>query len=200
MSTLGNPRNPVLHIGWWRNGYHEYTRDDEPTATAAEVGQTGPTNREIRKRGALIAALICVAWVLGGGVGWALLLPVNSAFAAVPVLVAIGGLAALPVSPWLGWKYAHDARSGKSFWRMTLWTVALSDLVVVVAFEALAAIAVLVNHDPNWVGDILLAIPVGLVIYSLGLVIFGLPGLLLAIPSCWYWEHAMRRRFAAGTE
>lgn len=156
---------------------------------------SGPTDHVIRTRGALTAALICAAWVIVGVLGWALLVKFNSALGAVPALMALGGLAALPASSWLGWRYAHDARTGSSFWRMTGWTVLLSDLVVVVALEATAAIAVVVNHDPNWISGLLAAIPGGIAIYIIGLLIFGLPGLILAIPSSWYWERAMRRAF-----
>jgi hypothetical protein len=190
---MNEQRTPVLHIGWWRNGFHDYGRLEEPRMKPDRIV---PSDRDVRNRGAIIAALICAAWTIGGAIGWLLLLPVNSTLAAVPALIAIAGLAALPASCWLGWRYAHDARTGHAFWRMTVLSVLLSDLVVVVTFEVLAAIAVLVNTDPNWLFGVVAAVPGGLLIYSIGLLIFGLPGLILAIPSCWYWEYAMRRSFS----
>jgi hypothetical protein len=47
-------QTPALHIGWWRNGYHQYERDDQPTeptpdeqgdALAANAGPTRGSRR-----------------------------------------------------------------------------------------------------------------------------------------------------------
>ena len=170
-----------------------------------KVSPMPPANREIRKRGAVLAAAICLAWIIGGGIGWLVLLPINSAVAAVPALVALGGLAALPGFTFLGWRYALRAIASRdAFLPMTALVVLISDLVVVGAMIVAAAVAAitgfveldLANMAAAALWGIVQAAIGCIVLYVIGLLIFGLPGLLLAVPSSWYWEHRMRSAFS----
>jgi hypothetical protein len=166
------------------------------------VTSSATLDRELRPRGALLAAAICLAWIAAGGIGWALLLPINSAVAAVPALVGLGGLAALVPFTFLGWHYAPLAVTSRTTsLRMTTWVVLMSDLMVVLAALVAAASAALTNYVERSLVDLgvdifwgaATGVAGGMLLYVLGLLIFGLPSLLLAIPSSLYWERVMRR-------
>jgi hypothetical protein len=143
---------------------------------------------QVRKHGAKVAAAISALWIAGGVVVALWLNALRSGFVVVLAYVVVGAIAALPVSTWLGWRLAPLAvRSRKAFLRMTLWTVVLTDIeLAVVAGFALAVI----THS---FGALLLA-PLAVV---MGLLIYGLPGLAIAIPSAWWWEHVLRSTFTS---
>ena len=203
MSDIGNDPTSVLHIGWWRNGYHAYDRAVEQAVTPVAGKQSGPTDREIRKEGAILAATICLTWISIGVIGSVVLAVVSSGFVAVPALIAVAGTVALPVFTWLGWRYAHAAKTRKAFLPMTILGVLLTDLEIVLSLLMVGLVAFVldwlsVGHS-TMAADGLWLVPKALaaaaLLYAFGLLIFGLPGLLLAIPSAWFWEHDMRRTF-----
>jgi hypothetical protein len=140
----------------------------------------------IRLHGAKVAAAITLLWLVGSLVLTIWLYALASSFVALPALVLIGAIAALPVSAWLGWWLGPLAiRSRKAFLRMVFWAVFLTD--VELAVVASIGFAISTRHL-----EALLLAPLAFV---LGLLIYGLPGLALAIPSAWWWEHVMRRTF-----
>jgi hypothetical protein len=147
-----------------------------------------PTDREIRKRGALIAAAISLAWLTAGIIGSLWLDAIHSSFVLLPALVLIGAIAALPVSTGLGWRLAPRAvRSRKAFLPMIVWTILLTDVEI----AAVASFAVAATTRQF---QALLLAPLAVVF---GLIIYGLPGLAIAIPSAWCWENVMRRTFSS---
>jgi hypothetical protein len=144
------------------------------------------TNGGIQEKGAWTAAAISSAWLVGGVVGALVLAALGSSLVIVPALVAIGALAALPVSFVLGWKLTPRAVTSRSaFWPMTLLSVLLTDLELAVVSGLLVGLM-----DRNAVT----AVGWTVIAAGFGLVIYGLPGLALAIPSAWFWEHKMRQR------
>lgn len=174
----GAERRPALHIGWWRNGFHPYGRVREP----AKVSEM-----DIQTRGAFLATRISMAWLAGSVVLALILWVINSQFVVVPVLVAIGAVAALPVSFVLGWLLAVRAvRSRTAFLPMVVLTVLLTDIEIGVV---VGVAAVAMSGNLTGLAYTAIAIPFGLLFY-------GLPGLAIAVPSAWFWEHRMRRRFS----
>jgi hypothetical protein len=141
-------------------------------------------DRQIRKRGAQVAAAICLVWLAAGAAAAVVLSALGSGYAAAPAAVALGGLAALPVASGLGWQLAPLAvGSRKAFLRMTIAVVLLTDLEIALGYAVLVAVF----------GNIGSAFFVAVIAIPVGLMIYGLPGLAMAIPSAWYWEHVMRR-------
>ena len=146
---------------------------------------------QIRRHGAKVAAAISVVWITVGIVGTLWLNALGSSLMGIPALMLAGGIAALPVSTWLGWRLAPRAvRSGKAFRRMTLWTVVLTDAEIAIG----VTLGILLTSLRF---EALLFLPLGFVI---GLVIYGLPGLAMAIPSAWVWERAVRNTFPEATQ
>ena len=89
---------------------------------------------------------------------------------------------AIPVAAVLGWHFggSYETR-GDRFWSMTLLSVIGTDLL----FGFLLG----VNLGPATVMELAV----------LGLVLLGLPGLLIAAISASLWSHFMRRRFSEPT-
>ena len=176
MSDLGKDQTSALHIGWWRGGRIVYELTPRPT------------ERQIRKRGALVAAAICLVWLAAGVVSAVVQFGVGSGYAAAPAAIGFAALAALPVASTLGWCLAPlGVQSRKAFLPMTIGVVLFTDLELTLGYAGLVAIF---GNPGSALFVAVFAIPVGLAI-------FGLPGLAMAIPSAWYWEHVMRRTFTA---
>lgn len=142
--------------------------------------------QRVMEQGAFLAAGISTAWLVGAVVLALALSAIGSSFVLIPVLVGIGAVAAMPVSFVLGWKLAMRAvRSRKAFWPMVGLTVLLTDIEIALV-AGLGAVVLTGN-----LGGLLytaIGIPYGLALY-------GLPGLAMAIPSAWFWEHRMRQTF-----
>jgi hypothetical protein len=177
MRDQARQRIPLLHIGWWRGGR---------MGAYEPAGQ--PTDRQIKKRGAIVAGAISLAWIGVGTGGAVVLYGLGSGYYAAPAYVAIGALAALPVASALGWRLGPlAARSRSAFARMTFGVVVFTDVEIAVLWFGIGG---LVTGTPS-------ALIYGLIAIPFGLLVFGLPGLAMAIPSAWYWEHVMRRTFSA---
>lgn len=211
MSDISKDRPSALHIGWWRQGYHEYDRAEESMTNPVTPEHAGSREGEIRKR-AMVAAAISMAWLIGGCAGWFALRVLGSDFEVVPGLIAVGGAVALLPSALLGRRYAPSAvETGRAFLPMAIWVVLLTDLEVVLAAFLSAAAVIFVGFngyaalDPITLGtnlfwDALRGVAGAVAIYLLGLLIFGLPGLAMGLPSAWFWQHRMRRKFTTSTE
>jgi hypothetical protein len=85
-------RTPVLNIGWWRNGYHEYDRPAEETVKPVVDGPTRPTDRDVRIRGAVVAVAISMLWLTvsaAGGGGRAIDYVLQSLLYGSPIYVPV---------------------------------------------------------------------------------------------------------------
>jgi hypothetical protein len=209
MSDLGNRPTPVLHIGWWRNGYHEYDRVEVPTVAPVSGEQTDPTDREIRQKGAMVAAAISATWFLIAWLIWVALSPDESGLRNLVGLVAAGAALSLPPSALLGWNRAISAvRSTGQATKMSVGVVLLTDLEIVIGYGiAVIVYAVTTNEVRdlwtlafNGIVGSLLAVFFAVIVYLLGLLLFGIPGLVMAIPSALLWQRVMRRTFATNSE
>ena len=177
-------RTPVLHIGWWRNGYHAYEQPVAPigaTPVPAPDRSAGPSD-DLRQTGALYAVAI----------------------AGVCSLITFGlAMPGIPIAGLLGWKFGGSfATRGDRTISMTVLAVLGTDLMVAalmgltlgpamaidrgLAAEPIAAIAQVLGGLISATATMAL----------LGLLFFGLPGLLIAAISASVWHHFMRRRFS----
>jgi hypothetical protein len=158
--------------------------------------QTGPTDREIRTRGGLVAGLIAGAWLAAGVVG---------GFVNPDVQRTLLGLLVPPVfivillGRRLGVKaLTSEFRIGlPAVIQMAMLTVAINSFAV--AFEALAWNLL---TTPYWdtyrptIGELVLGFVVGPIILGLlGIVTFGLIAIWPALASAGLWSYLLRRSF-----
>jgi hypothetical protein len=158
------------------------------------IARKGP-----RTAGAFTAATIALAWSAAAAPVALVLAIVDSEFVSVPALAIVGSVAAVPAAAFLGWHYAVDVGTGRSVvGRMSLLVVLLTDLLIFVAWWLVSAVAIIaakVATEPMIaIGEgVLASAAFALLVFVVGLVIFGLPGLVMAVPSAWAWQKSMRR-------
>jgi|SRR5688572_10533739 len=195
-------RAPALHIGWWRNGFHEYKRPSDPevpktdgpvepagTAFGPTSGQRVPAPRRFvtfsddpRETGALYAVAIAGVWSL-----------VTFGFA----------MPGIPVAGLLGWKFGGSFNErGDRVIPMTVLAVVGTDLLFAAMMGLTLGPAMAI--DSGLAAELIPAIAQLLVGFAsttammagLGLLFLGAPGLLIAGISAIAWHHLMRRRFS----
>lgn len=156
----------------------------------AALEPAGPTDREIRTRGALVAAAISFVWLLAG---LALCLVAPAMLGLVVVLLT----PPLAIAAGLGWLFGPKAgaatRRRGLVAGMSVLVVALNDAAVSLCY---AMLQVTTYGNVRSGLEFLEGIAVWFLIYFLyGILFFGLPGLLLAVPSAFAWTNVMRGTF-----
>jgi hypothetical protein len=156
----------------------------------------------IPRRGAALAAGISVAWLTVFVVLSGLLAFLMSDLRILPLLGAIGAAAAIPIAATLGWCFGGSfAINGGSVLWMTLLAVFGTAVFIATVFGVAVGASLAGQHWHeglstavfHWLGGVLL----GTTYYvAIGLLIFGLPGLVAALISSVVWHRLMRRRFS----
>ena len=190
-------QTPVLHIGWWRNGYHPYDREREPTMDPVAFEASGPTDHEIRTYGGLLAGLIAGAWLVAGIIGGLVNPDVKLTLLALlipPVFIVY----------FLGRRLA--VKAVKSEFRLGL-PVVIRMAVVTVALNsyavALESLTWNLVNPSYWdgsrptLGEVLVGLAFGAILLGLiGVIAFGLIAIWPALLSAGLWSYLMRRRFS----
>lgn len=142
-----------------------------------------------RGAGALAALTVALAWL---GLG----MLIRATWGDFGQLLIWPSLSAVPIVLLFGWLLAPWALRATSFlpWlTMALLTVLLNALVLGLALAVSSVFA------EGATGGILILIPYALLMAAYGLLIFGLPALVIALPSAYVWQRLLRAGFAETT-
>jgi hypothetical protein len=162
-------------------------RDDDAAEGAAMTETGSPIAHLARSLGArgwsAVAAVgVAAGWVALSVMAWAIE-PGLGMFLIVP------SLSAIPIVAILGWLLGDWAAGSRSL--MPLMTMAL----LIVPSNALVIALVLALTSA---GDLLQLVAYALFFFAYGLLTFGLPALVIALPSAYVWLRLVREGFSGG--